>query len=240
MRFRRNRIALVVTALLWLCSIRAQAQSDNIAAPEEYRVAAASIAQFIEREIQQKQIPGFSIAIVDENGVVWAQGFGFSDRDRMQPATAQTVYRVGSVSKLLSDVAVVQLIELGKLKLDDEIQTVLPDFHPHNPFGQPIKLRHLMNHQSGLVRESPVGNYFDPTAPSLEQTVLSLNDTTLVYAPGSKTKYSNSAVAGGSRSPRRGRRRCRRRRGCAAATRSAACGGERSRRRSSAGRWARR
>ncbi len=182
-------------ALHIFCTAIAGAQSENVAPPEKYRPAVEKLSQFVDREIQQKKIPALSIAIVDENGVFWAQGFGFSDRERQRPATAQTVYRVGSVSKLLSDVAVVQLIEQGKLKLDDEIQTILPNFHPHNPFGQPITVRRLMNHQSGLVRESPVGNYFDPTAPGLKETVYSLNETTLVYAPGSRTKYSNSAVA---------------------------------------------
>lgn len=188
---------LMAIVIAWLAVGASQilAQSENIAPPEKYRAAADALSKFIGREIQQKQIPAFSIAVVDENGLIWAQGFGFEDREQKRPATAQTVYRVGSVSKLLSDVAVVQLIEQGKLKLEDDVQSVLPDFRPKNPFGPPIKLRHLMNHQSGLVRESPVGNYFDPTAPSLGQTVLSLNDTTLVYTPGSKTKYSNSAVA---------------------------------------------
>jgi CubicO group peptidase (beta-lactamase class C family) len=114
-------------------------------------LAVEKLSQFVDREIQQKNIPALSIAIVDEKGIVWAQGFGFSDRERRKPATAQTIYRVGSVSKLLSDVAVVQLIEQGKLKLDDEIQAILPDFHPRNPFGQPITVRRLMNHQSGCA-----------------------------------------------------------------------------------------
>src|SRR5260370_8281166 len=52
-----------------------------------------------------------------------------------------------------------------------------------------------MTHRSGLVRETPVGHYFDDTAPSLEKTVASLNKTELVYEPEKKTKYSNAAIA---------------------------------------------
>jgi D-alanyl-D-alanine dipeptidase len=70
----------------------------------------------------------------------------------------------------------------------------LPDFAPKNPFGGAITLRQLMAHHSGLVRESPVGHYFDPTGPSLEATVRSLNATELVYAPGTRMKYSNAAI----------------------------------------------
>ena len=52
----------------------------------------------------------------------------------------------------------------------------------------------LMAHRSGLIREPPVGNYFDPTEPTLEKTVASLNGIELVYPPGERTKYSNAAI----------------------------------------------
>ena len=52
-----------------------------------------------------------------------------------------------------------------------------------------------MSHRSGLVREPPVGHYFDPLEPSLADTVKSLNQTTLVYPPDTRTKYSNAAIA---------------------------------------------
>src|SRR5439155_1223313 len=68
-------------------------------------------------------------------------------------------------------------------------------FRPKNPFDTPITLRHLMTHRAGLVREPPVGNYFDSVNADLGKTVESLNQTTLLYAPGTKIKYSNSGVA---------------------------------------------
>src|SRR5207302_5125243 len=111
--------------------------------------------------------------------VVWARGFGLADPKAKRPATAETVYRVGSVSKLFTDIAVMRLVEQGRLDLDAPVTKYLPDFTPGNPFDKPITLRQLMTHRSGLVRESPVGNYFDPTSPSLAQTVASLNRTQL-------------------------------------------------------------
>ncbi len=196
MNVLRTTLAVLVAWLIaWGSAIPVWGQTENIPPNEKYAAAASELSQFIQREIEQKDIRALSIAVVDGDRIVWAQGFGFADAARTQPATAQTVYRVGSVSKLLSDVAVVQLIEQGKLKLDDDVRTILPDFQPHNPFDQPITLRRLMSHQSGLVREPPVGHYFDPTGPSLQQTVDSLNATSLVHAPGSRTKYSNAAVA---------------------------------------------
>src|SRR5262249_32874454 len=78
---------------------------------------------------------------------------------------------------------------------DADVATVLPDFRPKNPFGKPITLRELMSHRAGLVREPPVGNYFDPTGPGLAETIASLNSTALVYEPGTTTKYSNAGIA---------------------------------------------
>src|SRR5262249_4110818 len=69
------------------------------------------------------------------------------------------------------------------------------DFQPKDPFSKPITLRQLMAHRSGLVREPPVGHYFDPTGPTLSETVKSLNQAEFVYAPESKTKYSNAGIA---------------------------------------------
>ena len=171
------------------------AQSDNIKATDGYQQIANQISDFIQTEIEQKNIPALSIAIVDGDEIVWAEGFGSADPDSDVPATARTIYRVGSVSKLLNDVAVIGLVEQGKLTLDDDIRKFVPEFEPENPFDRPITLRQLMNHQSGLVRESPVGNYFDPTEPTLRETVLSLNQTRLVHAPNTRTKYSNVAVS---------------------------------------------
>lgn len=190
-----NAFLIVLSAVVGWIPASCVGQSENVAAPQVYHDAVARLSTFIEAEMEQKRIPAFSIAVVDEHGIVWAQGFGFADRERTKPATAETIYRVGSVSKLLSDMALVQLIDQGKLKLDEDITAVLPNFRPNNPFGKPITLRQLMNHQSGLVREPPVGNYFDASAPSVQQTVESLNATSLLHAPGSRTKYSNAAIA---------------------------------------------
>ncbi len=171
------------------------AHSGNVAARDDYSEIAAHLSKFIDYETKQKHIPALSIALVDGNEIVWAGGFGYADPDGKIPATAQTIFRVGSVSKLLNDVAVVQLCEQGKLDLDADIRKVIPDFQPENPFDQPITLRRLMNHTSGLVRESPVGNYFDPSEPSLKDTIYSLNSTKLLHSPGSRAKYSNAAVS---------------------------------------------
>jgi CubicO group peptidase (beta-lactamase class C family)/D-alanyl-D-alanine dipeptidase len=171
------------------------ALAQNIAPAQPYNEIAQQLTSRIQQEMRDKQLPALSIALVDNQSIVWAQGFGFEDAQKKTTATAHTVYRVGSVSKLFTDIAIMQLVERGKVDLDAPVQRYLPGFSPRNPFGGVITLRELMAHRSGLVREPPVGNYFDDSGPSLQATIESLNRTSLVFAPGSHTKYSNAGVA---------------------------------------------
>lgn len=193
-------VASVVSLLVWglvfaYAPPEQRASAQNVRAPSEYAQVADALSKFIQHEIEDKQLPAFSIALVDNQQIVWARGFGYADPDKKIPASANTVYRIGSVSKLFTDIGVMQLVERGQLDLDAPIGKYLPDFHPKNPFHTDITLRQLMSHRAGLLREPPVGNYFDPSELSLAAMVHSLNDTTLVYRPETHTKYSNAGVA---------------------------------------------
>jgi serine beta-lactamase-like protein LACTB len=179
--------------LILISSFRAAADGGK-APPERYRAAVAALEEFVQQEMKDKGLPALSVALVDDQAVVWAKGFGVADPHTHRPATAATVYRVGSVSKLFTDIAVMRLVEQGQLDLDAPVTKYLPDFRPRNPFGKDITLRQLMAHRSGLVREPPAGHYFDPTPPSLADTVRGLNRTELVYAPETRIKYSNAAI----------------------------------------------
>jgi CubicO group peptidase (beta-lactamase class C family)/D-alanyl-D-alanine dipeptidase len=181
--------------IVWVVFAPSAWAQHSVAPAEPYKEAAAELEKLIRHEVEDKKLPAVSIALVDDQNVVWAAGFGFQDRDRKVPATAETVYRVGSVSKLFTDVAIMQLVEEGKLDLDAPVAKYVPEFKPAYKEGEkPVTLRMLMAHRSGLVREAPVGNYFDPSEPSLEKSVLSLNGLPLVYPPGERTKYSNAAI----------------------------------------------
>ncbi len=185
-----------IGALAGIMAVRCLLSAQATTEPEApFRDVASALQRMIQREMKNQSLPAVSIALVDDQRVVWSEGFGLADPPKQVRATPQTIYRVGSVSKLFTDTALMQMVEKGQLDLDAPVQRYLPEFHPANPFGTPITLRELMSHRSGLVREPPIGHYFDATEPTLKQTVDSLNQTTLVYAPGTHTKYSNAAVA---------------------------------------------
>ena len=181
--------------LLSCCQPAASGEKDNIPAASEYAKIAEQLAGIIRVQVEEKQIPAFSIALVDDQRIVWAQGFGQADSENNVPATAKTVYRVGSVSKLFTDIAIMQLVEQDAVDLDAPVTKYIPDFQPANSFDKQITLRQLTSHRAGLVRETPVGHYFDPTEPSLLETVRSLNQTAIVYEPETKIKYSNAGVS---------------------------------------------
>ena len=172
-----------------------QKSANEIASPQEYSATAAMLEQFISREMADKRLPGIAVALVDDQKIVWRQNFGFADPQAKTPINADTVFRVGSVSKLFTDIAVMRLVEQKKLDLDAPVTKYLADFKPRNPFDKPVTLRQLMSHRAGLVREPPVGNYFDSSDPTLAETIKSLNQTALVYAPETRTKYSNAGIA---------------------------------------------
>jgi CubicO group peptidase (beta-lactamase class C family)/D-alanyl-D-alanine dipeptidase len=192
---RASPRAWAFALLLPLFSACQSALPGDQPAKAAYTELVRELSGYIESELADKGIPGISIALVDGDQVVWSAGFGSADPERGARATADTIYRVGSVSKLFTDIGVMQLVEQGRVDLDAPVQRYLPEFTPSNPFDEAISLRQLMSHRSGLVREPPVGHYFDDSSPSLAATVESLNSTTLVYAPESRIKYSNAAIA---------------------------------------------
>ena len=186
-----TRFALVP---LLLSGCVAAAPADTAVAPAAgYEEVAAALEQLIRHEMADKDLPAISIALVDDQEVVWAQGFGEARPDGT-PATAATVHRVGSVSKLFTDIGIMQLVERGEVDLDAPVSQYIPDFQPDNQSGTPITLRHLMSHRSGLQREPAVGNYFEDSEPTLAATVQSLSGRPLVYAPGERSKYSNAGI----------------------------------------------
>lgn len=190
---RLPSVRLAASGLLLVLS--ACASQDVVGPRSDVASCAAELERVMVQELEAKGIPALSIALVDDQETVWARGFGCSDPETQAPATARTVHRVGSVSKLFTDIALLQLVERGEVDLDAPLSTYLPELRPSNPFAKAMTLRQLLCHRAGLVREPPIGHYFDDNGPTLAASVESLNRTALVYEPGTRTKYSNAGIA---------------------------------------------
>jgi CubicO group peptidase (beta-lactamase class C family) len=158
---------------------------------DEYR-------RLIPEVMQRENIPGVSVAIVDKNGIIWTEGFGFTDEQRTRPVTDGTIFSVQSISKTFTATAVLHAVQEGVLDLDVPIRTYLPNFNVNSRFEddplRAITLRHLLSHRAGFTHEAPVGNNFDATSDSFEHHALSIADTWLKFPVGETYSYSNLGV----------------------------------------------
>jgi serine beta-lactamase-like protein LACTB len=188
-------LGAAVLAALFIAIPQPERACGDVPAKAPYAEVARALEAWLEKEVPAKGIPCLSIALVDDQDIVWSRGFGYTDKERKTHAAGDTIYRVGSVSKPVTALALMMLVEQGILDLDAPVTDYLPEFKPHNPFDKKITLRQMLSHRSGLVRETPVGNYFDTSNPPLAKMVESLNKTELVFPPESRTSYSNAAVA---------------------------------------------
>lgn len=150
----------------------------------------------IQREMKRKKVAGLSIALIDDQEVVWSQGFGWADVSIKIPATPDTRYRVGSISKLFTDTAAMQLVAEGKLYLDAPVQSAVPWFRIGSawPNSGPITLRHLMSHHSGMPRDVGDGMWVTRTpgaAHDFRAMLRGLAETEVDAPPGLMNSYSN-------------------------------------------------
>ncbi len=161
-------------------------------AHDDYAYAKRYLTWFIEQEMSKHDVTGLSIALVDDQQLVWARGFGFADKEQNLPAAAETVYRVGSISKLFTATAAMQLAERGKLDIDRPLATYLPGFSIKSRFSEagPITPRTLMTHHAGLPSDRLKGSRGrNPVAFS--SVVPELSDEFVAYPPNFLFAYSN-------------------------------------------------
>ncbi len=194
----------LVAVRLWLLSLilcvtstSAAGARDFVAQHPQVGDAIALLDLWIEENRLYHQIPGIAIGIVYEQDLIWAKGYGFSDLDSRTPMTPETLLRIGSVTKVFTATAIMQLRDLGKLKLDDPITRHLPDFEIQNPFpdAPPITIWNLLTHTAGLPREAAFPYWTDHEFPSSDEVVEAAAKQTLIYTPGTEYKYSNLGVS---------------------------------------------
>jgi len=178
----------LITLVLWIIAPGRAASGPDRASIIRLVSAAA------QAEVDGGRMSGVTVALVSDQETILVRGFGFADKQKRLPSRADTVYRAGSISKLFTAMAAMQLVERGRLDIDRAVTEAVPGFSIINPFSEPMTLRQLMCHRSGMVRESPVGSYFDDSEPGVAKTVASLSSCVLVHPPGTRTKYSNSGV----------------------------------------------
>lgn len=146
------------------------------------------IEKLVSEEMGRLSIPGLSLAVASNLRLAWSGGFGMADLENSVPARASTVYRIGSISKPITAVAVMQLAERGKLDLDAPIQKYVSSF-PEKPW--PITARALLAHLGGIrhYRDYEEVTSTRHYSDMLEPLKLFASDP-LLFEPGTKHAYS--------------------------------------------------
>ncbi len=199
---RARPLALLIAPVLLIGCFTPPPEHSPAEASGGYAALQRYMSEYIRYEMDRSGTVGLSVAVVDDQVTVWAQGFGFADRDAGRPATADTVYRVGSISKLLTATAVMQLAEDSRLDIDRPLQRYLPEFTIQSRFPDtpPVTPRSLLTHHSGLPGNLLKGLLIDcPPPPDYTRRFLSLpaalGDTWLNQPPGKVWAYSNLGYA---------------------------------------------
>ena len=147
----------------------------------------------VSSEMSRQNIPGVSVALALGSGLRWANGFGIADVENYVPAKTATVFRLGSISKLVTAVAVMQLAEKGKLDLDAPIQKYVP----HYPKKQwPLTVRHLLCHQGGVRHYREASELYSTRHyRDLIEPLRVFKDDPLLFEPGTRFHYSTYGYA---------------------------------------------
>lgn len=153
---------------------------------------AAAIDSIAAERLREGPIAGFSVAVSRGGELLVARGYGFADLEHRVPATAETVYRLGSITKPFTAAAILQLVEDGKLGLDDDMATHLPDYPTH---GHRVTIRHLLTHTSGIRSYTGLGpRWQSKMALDLthEEMLAFFKDEPFDFPPGTEYRYNNS------------------------------------------------
>lgn len=146
----------------------------------------------LRREMAKHNVKGLSIALIDDQKVVMAEGFGYADTAKKIAATPETVYRIGSISKVFTATEVMQLAERGNVVIDNPLTSYVSGFSIRSRFldSKPITLRSLLAHHSGLPSDLLKGMWVEHPV-SLSQYVRDLREESLASPPQTLYKYSN-------------------------------------------------
>jgi CubicO group peptidase (beta-lactamase class C family) len=165
--------------------------------PHEMTTAdvSAFLDGFMPMQLERENIAGAVVLIVKNGSVLFARGYGYSDVAKKTPVTADaTLFRPGSISKLFTWTAVMQLVEQGKLDLDRDVNEYL-DFKIPAKFGKPITLRNIMTHTPGFEEQiKDLINEEGAPMATLRQH-LAEHIPERIFPPGTTPAYSNYAAA---------------------------------------------
>jgi CubicO group peptidase (beta-lactamase class C family) len=161
----------------------------HVAPSPKWTAAVEQARRLVRAGLVEQNLPGLSVSVGVGNDLVWTEGFGWADLEKRVPVAPTLRFRIGTASTVLTSAAVGLLLEKGRLHLEDEIQTYVPQF-PRKQW--PVTLRQLMAHVAGVKTDSgDEGPLFSQRCERPAQALQFFADAPLVFEPGSRYRDSS-------------------------------------------------
>ncbi|HFD32553.1 MAG TPA: class A beta-lactamase-related serine hydrolase [Gammaproteobacteria bacterium] len=182
----------IICFLNYSVSHAAEPEPPEDIAIGNFPAVVAYLNKYISYVIDDEDLAGLNIAIVNNQNLVWEKGFGYADVENEIPATVETRYQTGAVTGILTAALVMQLVDAGKISLDENIQTYIPDLNLKSHFKKTssITVRQLLSHHAGLPLNL-FKNSWSESPPSFHSLVDSKTAIHASYPPGLIYAYSN-------------------------------------------------
>ncbi len=181
-----KRLACFLIIALLYCQLLIQpapAQSSG-----KYADKIKSFEDFVRLQMALEQVPGLSIGFIKDD-FMWAKGYGYADLENKTPAKPESAYRLASVTKPMTALAVLQLAEKGKINLDAEVQTYVPYF-PKKPW--PVTVRQVLGHVGGISHyKNAAQELHIKERRTTRESVAIFENFDLVAEPGTRYSYSS-------------------------------------------------
>lgn len=181
--------------ILFIIASISPAMAAETAPSRSLEALQRSLAEILE----ETGVPGLGIALVEEDRAIWVGGIGFADRNSNRAVTADTFFRQGSISISVVAIAALQLVEAGRLQLEDEVHQLAPEVEIANPWADadPVRLVHLLEHTAGLDDLHMI-EYARQASPDLDLKSafrFHPHSRAVRWRPGAFHSYSNSGPA---------------------------------------------
>lgn len=190
------KISLICFSLLiWNISISFAQESENVNKPKTL----IELQESIREVLKETNTAGVGIVMINGDSVVWMGGLGKADIENNIEVNEHTIFRLGSISKMMVSLAILKLQEENKLNLKDKIRDIIPEIEFDNPWADkhPIRIEHLLEHTSGwsFWHMAELGS--DDPKPKTLQEALDFypKSRKCLYVPGTRMNESNVGIA---------------------------------------------
>lgn len=193
MKKMKRAFMMALSAAMLLSGSNVNAAENEKTTSENFE---ESVDAFFEEKMKEYEIPGAAVAVVEHGEVVLEKSYGVSNVEKNTEFSDDTTFRIASITKTFTAAALLQLVEQGKVELDEDILTYLPKLEIENPYDVPITVENLLTYTSGIDSSSLLELSYEeiemPCGYLLDE--MNKKDLTVVTEPGTHIEYCSYGV----------------------------------------------